>query len=180
MHVDGARFLRLAQQIEIADDDLERLADCYHDDWRQARLADGWTWGPVRGDKKHPLLKPYAELDEQDKEMNRTALKQLPMKLAEADYVMVRSDPGRTLLEFSKDDVERMAMAEHWLWCEWRESNGYRAGTPSTEDPYWAPNMVPWDQLSAEIQETNRLGVRAYPKILARAGSPSGEPVSGR
>jgi hypothetical protein len=170
LHVDGARFLRLAQQIEIPDDDLERLADCYHDDWLQPRLADGWTWGPVRKDKQHPLIKPYAELDERDKEMNRTAVKQLPMKLAEADYVMVRSDSGHTLVEFSAEDVERMAKAEHWLWCEWRESNGYRAGTPSADDPYWAPNMVPWDQLSPEIQETNRIGVRAYPRILARAG----------
>ena len=51
----------------------ETIARNTHDVWSAGRLADGWTWGPVRDDinKRHPCLIPYDELSEDEKEYDR-------------------------------------------------------------------------------------------------------------
>lgn len=52
---------------------IEHLAENAHDRWALRRLADGWRHGPVRDDDKltHPLLVPYADLPESEKEYDR-------------------------------------------------------------------------------------------------------------
>jgi hypothetical protein len=64
---------------------LERLAENAHDVWARGRLAQGWTYGPVRDDtaKKHPCLVPYSDLPESEKEYDRqTALQTLKAIIA--------------------------------------------------------------------------------------------------
>jgi ryanodine receptor 2 len=63
----------------------ERLAEHVHDLWAEARLAEGWTYGPRRDDeaRTHPGLVPYADLTEQEKGYDRrTALGTLRAILA--------------------------------------------------------------------------------------------------
>jgi hypothetical protein len=58
----------------------ELLSRNAHELWAQQRLADGWTYGPLRDDaaKKHPCLVPYEELPESEKEYDRrTAMETL-------------------------------------------------------------------------------------------------------
>lgn len=62
--------------ISIPDDliDLrEAIAENTHEVWSKARMAEGWTWGPERDDKRkqHPDLVPYARLTEGEKEYDR-------------------------------------------------------------------------------------------------------------
>lgn len=54
----------------------EKLAENVHDEWASQRLAQGWTWGPHRDDaaKRHPGLVPYAELPEEEKEVDRVVV----------------------------------------------------------------------------------------------------------
>jgi RyR domain len=60
--------------------ELELLIECLsasnHDHWAQRRLAEGWTLGPTRNDRRktHPGLVPYAELPEEEKEYDRTSV----------------------------------------------------------------------------------------------------------
>lgn len=61
------------------------MAEDVHDLWARQRLADGWTYGPRRDDrrKRHPNLVPYAALAEGDKEYDRiTAMGTLKTILA--------------------------------------------------------------------------------------------------
>lgn len=55
---------------------LEKLAANAHEVWSQARMAQGWTWGPERDDaaKRHPCLVPYDELPEEEKVHDRNAV----------------------------------------------------------------------------------------------------------
>jgi len=55
----------------------EKIAENVHDVWAAGRIAEGWTYGAVKdpGKKETPLLIPYQELPESEKEYDRnTAL----------------------------------------------------------------------------------------------------------
>lgn len=51
----------------------EELAENNHDLWAKKRLAEGWTYGPNRDDRKktHPDLIPYNDLSDSEKEYDR-------------------------------------------------------------------------------------------------------------
>ncbi len=63
----------------------EKLAENNHDLWAKKRIAEGWTYGPNRDDKKmtHPDLVPYSELPESEKDYDRvTAVEALKVIVA--------------------------------------------------------------------------------------------------
>lgn len=63
----------------------EQIAENVHEVWAAARVAEGWTYGPVRDDarKQTPCLVPYADLPEEEKEYDRnTALQTLKLIVA--------------------------------------------------------------------------------------------------
>lgn len=51
----------------------EAIAENTQEVWASARMAEGWSYGPVRDDKRkeHPDLVPYSRLSEGEKEYNR-------------------------------------------------------------------------------------------------------------
>lgn len=63
----------------------ERIAENVHDVWAQRRIAEGWTYGEIRDDKKKttPCMVPYSQLSESEKEYDRkTALETLKLIVA--------------------------------------------------------------------------------------------------
>lgn len=72
----------------------EELAKNVHEVWSAGRMAEGWTYGPVRNDarREHPCLLPYEELPESEKEYDRnTALETLRL-IAKLGYKIERED----------------------------------------------------------------------------------------
>ncbi len=60
----------------------EQIAENVHEVWAAARIAQGWTYGPVRDDdkKQTPCLVPYADLPEVEKDYDRnTAMETLKL-----------------------------------------------------------------------------------------------------
>ena len=60
----------------------EDIAANVHDVWAEGRIAEGWTFGEVKDAEKKttPLLIPYDELPESEKEYDRnTALETLKL-----------------------------------------------------------------------------------------------------
>ena len=51
----------------------EKIAENVHDVWAQGRIAEGWTYGEVKDPEKKttPLLVPYSELAESEKDYDR-------------------------------------------------------------------------------------------------------------
>jgi hypothetical protein len=70
---------------------LERLAEAEHDGWMEQRLKNGWCYGEPRDDGKkiHPLLKPYADLPEKEKNKDRNSVRHFPDMVAKAGYRIV-------------------------------------------------------------------------------------------
>ena len=64
---------------------VEKMALNVHEVWAAGRVADGWTWGPVRDDAKkhHPCLVAYDDLPDSEKEYDRhTAVETLMLILS--------------------------------------------------------------------------------------------------
>ena len=75
-------------KVKLPDELLElteRIAEQVHDVWSAGRIAEGWSYGEERDDRKrtHPCLVPYAELPDGEKEYDRaTALATLKLIVA--------------------------------------------------------------------------------------------------
>ena len=67
---------------------LERLAEAEHDGWWAYRTRNGWTCGEPRSDDKriHPMMIPYADLDDAARQRDRNAVTNYPNQLATAGY----------------------------------------------------------------------------------------------
>jgi len=62
--------------VELTDELLklaELMAENVHEVWSATRIAQGWSYGPVRDDvkKEHPCLVPYEQLPEEEKILDR-------------------------------------------------------------------------------------------------------------
>jgi RyR domain len=69
-------------------DDLELLAQHEHTRWMNARLEAGWRYGVPRDDAKkiHDQIKPWEQLDQDNREKDRNAVREIPDMLALAGY----------------------------------------------------------------------------------------------
>jgi hypothetical protein len=74
----------------------ERLAAHAHDVWGAKRLAEGWRYGPKKdGAKKEtPLLVPYGELPDSEKQYDRALAQETLKALMALGYSLVPSPPG--------------------------------------------------------------------------------------
>ncbi|MFN8150293.1 MAG: NAD-binding protein [Solirubrobacterales bacterium] len=75
---------------------LEEMAEEEHERWMRDLEADGWrpTDGPKDPDAKlHPMLIPWSELTEEEREKDRDGVRQLPSMLAAIGYEL-RSQGG--------------------------------------------------------------------------------------
>ena len=76
------------EKVELPKDLLElteQIAENVHENWAVGRIAEGWTYGETRDDKKKttPCLVPYSELSDSEKEYDRvTALQTLKLIVA--------------------------------------------------------------------------------------------------
>jgi hypothetical protein len=83
------------RDLKIDRQDLEELAQGEHDRWMRDLLDDGWR--PTGGSKDpermlHPLLVPWEQLEEADREKDRDGFRALPGLLARAGYTIVIPD----------------------------------------------------------------------------------------
>ncbi len=82
----GKKLAQLGFGIVSADDEcpaveaftgeeLERYAQLEHADWMAGKEHAGWTYAPVRDDKKkwHPAMVPWCDLSKEDKQKDRDA-----------------------------------------------------------------------------------------------------------
>jgi hypothetical protein len=114
--------------------------------------------------------RPWSELPERLRESNRDNAAHLAVKLAAiGDFIGPLVDWDRALQPFSPDEVETMARLEHGRWIEERTAAGWRPG-PRDPDHRTTPFLVPWDELSEEMRERDRVFIREMPRLLASVG----------
>lgn len=194
LHVDGQEFLALVRQIDLESALLERLAEAHHSIYCDELTEEGYRFGETSDDqlKTNPLLKPYAQLSEEEKEHNRTPVRDIPTKLARISYTMIPARSNEPPFQFPGPHLERLAEMEHNRWVKAMIADGWRYGPERDDARKLHPAPLPWRKMSdeelirvfspAEIEamgteelpekekEKDRALMRGIPKILARAG----------
>src|SRR5208282_2169364 len=96
MHVT-ADFQEHVREAQLELPVIEALAAACHESFCHERERQGYKWGAVRDDeaKTHPLLKPYEQLSESDKERNRETARLTNAKLSSIGYRIVRTAAAR-------------------------------------------------------------------------------------
>lgn len=72
----------------------EKIAENVHDVWAQGRISEGWTYGEAKDSEKKttPLLVPYAELVDSEKDYDRnTALETLKL-IVHLGYTITKNE----------------------------------------------------------------------------------------
>jgi rhodanese-related sulfurtransferase len=78
------------KQVVFTDAQVEMLSEMEHQRWVEQRGADGWTSGPKDIDaKKSPYLGSWDSLSQEVKELDRQAVRGIPILLARAGYQIV-------------------------------------------------------------------------------------------
>jgi hypothetical protein len=144
----------------------ETLARAIHDDYVAQQRREGRTA------EENPSMAPWEELPDHLKESNRDQAAHIGVKLAAVSCGLTpltawEAEP----LEFSPEEVERLARLEHDRWVRYHLGKGWRYA-PGARDPVRRthPDLIPFDDLSEEKREYDRNAVRGIPAFLARAG----------
>jgi hypothetical protein len=152
--------------LEALTEGEDRLARLIHLNCVEERCRQG---APVAG---NPVLKDWEDLDEDFRESSRQQAAHIPVKLRAIGCEAVeQSDPRPAVDTFAPDHVELMTQMEHARWVAERVLAGWTFA-PGTKDVQrrTSPDLVPWDELSPEIQQYDRDAVVLIPTLLAADG----------
>jgi hypothetical protein len=111
-------FLARLAEPSLSAGELEQVAAACHRAFCAVRTAQGWTLGP-RDDKRqqHPLLKPYAELDEAGKQRNRASARGAMAHLFGLGLRLRRAAAGKAVAKkLSAGEKTRVMRTEHDRW----------------------------------------------------------------
>lgn len=139
----------------------ERLARAIHATYRR-HMSGRPT---VSRDSRHVVQ--WAELPEAARESNRAQARHLGEKLRLLGCAIMPSTPGGDV-QLSEGDFEQLARAEHDRWTEEARGRGLVHGPERSDRTH--PDLVPWEQLTEDAREKDRIFMRELPLILAREG----------
>jgi voltage-gated potassium channel Kch len=169
--VKGARFVSLgaeeprATAAHIVENRIDRLARAIHEDYVQARRADG-SHNPA--DLSH---QDWEYLDQGFRNSCRAQADHLDVKLRAVRCQRIpAAAPGKKVIAFTPEEVEVLAEMEHARWCAERFLAGWSLGSPKDKARRISPDLVPWADLPDPIREYDRQAVRRLPEHLALVG----------
>jgi hypothetical protein len=173
LHVNGQEFLALVQQVSLEGELLERLARFHHQIFCDQMKEKGYQHGQVTDEeqKTHSALLPWDDLPDEEKEQNKSAVRDIPQKLDRIGYVMIPARSNEPA-EFPRgeEDLERLSKMEHERWMNVKLKAGW-VFAPETNKPEKRHSaLVPWEDLPEAEKDKDRELVRAIPKLLTEIG----------
>lgn len=78
----------------LDDDEVQLLARLEHERWMDERTAQGFEFGPVRGERTRPDLVPWERLSDEARMRNMQAVRRIPGMLDRAGFQVLRAGVG--------------------------------------------------------------------------------------
>ena len=167
-------FSRQVAEGELEQPVIEALAEACHQGWLRVRTEDGWRYGAPRDDagRLHPMLKPYAELGEEEKEKSRVTARLTNAKLLDIGYRIVKFGPDdlrqSSDLVFSEDERTRLMEIEHDIWLRDRLLQGYEYAPVTNEALRLHRDLVSFQDQLPEDRRLDQAIVDAIPGALRK------------
>lgn len=121
--------------------------------------------------EKFKGLKPFEELSPQLKVANFRQARSIPKKLNMIGCELANLNDSRdAITEFSDDEVIDLAIFEHDEWCEEKIGTGWTYGEVRDDDKLIHDCLVPWDELTPEIQQYDIDPVKNIPALVDSIG----------
>lgn len=147
----------------------------FPDDIREAVARDQHeTYLETKKRELRPQEPAFADWDELSDEFRESSLRQADDMFAKLALIGLEAVPagGAALKPFKipARQVKMLAEIEHGRWVVERLLDGWRWGAVKDVKTKASPYLVPWDELTDEVQEYDRMFVRAIPATLAKHG----------
>lgn len=147
--------------------DTERLARIIH----ELFLENAWTRGERLGTT--PALHPWRRLDATYRHANRSQAEHIACKLAWSGLIATAgslvADGSREPLWSRPEFIEPLARMEHDRWASDRILDGWVHGAIRDNAARRHPDLIPYEALSEEAREKDRVAVATIPFILQLA-----------
>jgi hypothetical protein len=144
----------------------EIIARAIHEDYVKNQKQAGET------KYTNPSLVNWDDLPESLKESNRHQAAHIEVKMkAIGCGIQPLNDWDAAYFKFKQGEIELLAELEHQRWMEERKQNGwlYKPGFKNIGKKT-SPHIVPYEDLSWELKESDRNMIRNLPSFLAKAG----------
>jgi len=170
--VDSKEFTSLVQQIKLEGDLLEQMAQAYHRFYQKQMFKERAEKADEGDIRQTSADLSWEELTEEEKEQNRSAVRNIPEKLAKIGFIMLPSRSDQPIFTFPENDrdLEKLSKMEHDRWAALKEKAGWTYAAETNKKAKQHQSLRPWVQLSESDKEKDRALVRAIPLILAEVG----------
>ena len=169
----SADFLEHLREAQLELPVIEALAAACHESFCREREKQGYKLGPVRDDeaKTHPLLKPYEQLSDDDKERNRVTARLTYAKLSAIGFRIVRAGgPASPIRSLPAEQSEELMRMEHDLWLREHLLRGYAWAEKTSDDLRLHRDIVNYDELSAEDRALDAVPIQDTVEVMGRYG----------
>lgn len=143
---------------------LESLARGIHEEYVRAER------GGAHSVPTNPATVPWEDLPQVLRESSRDQAAHILDKLGVIGCdVRPAGGAAGDQTQLEPDEVEYLAELEHRRWVDERRRNGW---VPGPRDPSrkTTPFLVPWEDLSEEMRDYDRMFVRLIPDLLMQHG----------
>ena len=162
LHVDEEMFFRLVVRDVLFGAAREELAKAIHKKY----LKDQEGIKPASDD----AMQPWEKLNISLQESNRKQADHIPEKLHRVGCGFGPVKKETIEFEFSQLEIEILAEMEHERWISERMLDGWVYSEKKDVEKKISPYLVPWNELTEEVKEWDRLTVRGMPEIMKMAG----------
>ena len=173
LHVNAKNFLDCVldrqEEMKLASDRIETIAEAYHDIWYQAKKGAGWRYGPIHDDasKERPEIVHWDDLAPGLKERSRDRAEQFLASLRDLGVKARRitgaavsgpingSDTYKAIDSEAKHElVTQLAMREHDLWLRKHMVLGYELHETTKEQLRLHGSFKPSEERARERNES--------------------------
>lgn len=162
-------FMGKVREGELEAETIERLAEACHEAWRKAK----WK---ITGESRetNPLMVPYHELGEKEKEDNRLTARVTQAKLSEIGYGLVPvrdSEKGAAGVEELTDEERTFLVEkEHEIWMRDKLLKGFDYAPETEKSLRLHCDIRHFDDISADDKKLDEAIVDEMPKAIDDVG----------
>ena len=121
--------------------------------------------------EKYENLKEFDELSSHLKIANFRQARTIPKKLNMIGCELANlADKREAITRFSDEEILELAISEHDEWIDEKISQGWKYGEVRDDENLIHDCLVPWDELTPEIQQYDIDPVKHIPKLVESIG----------